>query len=58
MSLYTDELRPYSRILKKRLAEHGFKITEAKEIDTGRLRVLCEDKASLNVKSEEGGEWS
>jgi len=59
ISLYADELRPYSRILKKRLAEHaGFKESEAKDFDAERLRVLCEASVNLNVRSEEGGEWS
>mmetsp|Transcript_86255 Transcript_86255/g.171263 ORF Transcript_86255/g.171263 Transcript_86255/m.171263 type:complete len:738 (+) Transcript_86255:71-2284(+) len=58
-SLYNDELRPYSRILKKRLVEHSdlpeFKV---KNIDEGRLRALCEESAQLHVLKEEGGEWS
>jgi len=59
ISLYADELRPYSRILKKRLAEHaGFKESEAKDFDSERLRVMCEANVNLNVRSEEGGEWS
>jgi hypothetical protein len=59
VSLYDDELRPYSRILKKRLAEHaGIQETEAKNIDVDQLCAQCEGSVHLNVTNEEGGEWS
>ena len=58
-SLYDDELRPYSRILRKRIAEQsGSRGTGAKDCDAGRLRALCESFKSLRVEPEAGGEWS
>lgn len=54
-SLYADELKPYGRILKKRLAEQG--ANNGKEVELGQLRRLCESDSSLRVASEEGGEW-
>jgi len=58
-SLYNDELRPYSRILKKRLAEqHNIKVEAGSDCDSDGLRSLCESSASLRVETEDGGEWS
>mmetsp|Transcript_24614 Transcript_24614/g.47978 ORF Transcript_24614/g.47978 Transcript_24614/m.47978 type:complete len:476 (-) Transcript_24614:97-1524(-) len=56
-SLYDDELRPYSRILRKRIVEHSQDV-EVKDCDAGRLRALCEACPSLRVEPEDGGEWS
>jgi len=56
-SLYDDELRPYSRILRKRIVEHSQDV-EVKDCDAGRLRALCEACLSLRVEPEDGGEWS
>jgi len=57
-SLYTDGLRPYSRILKKRLAEqHNIKVEAAKGFNSHALRALCESSASFRVETEDGGEW-
>lgn len=58
-SLYQDELRPYGRILRKRLSErceatgHG----EA-DIDVQHLRSACISCACLQVHAEDGGDWS
>jgi hypothetical protein len=59
-SLYADEIRPFGRILRKRLAElataagsHG-----AAEMDVRQLRALCEACPSLYITTEDGGEWS
>jgi len=58
-SLYNDELRPYSRILKKRLAEqHSIPAGAMKDSDSDGLRALCESSTSLRVETENGGEWS
>jgi len=60
VSLYDDELRPYSRILRKRIIEQS----EARGIvgadcDAGRLKTLCESMGGrLRVQPEDGGEWS
>jgi len=55
-TLYADELKPYGRILRKRLAERN--VNAGKEVDLGMLRKFCEGDAQLRVASEEGGEWS
>merc|ERR1711998_424311 len=55
-TLYADELKPYGRILRKRLAERN--VNSGKEVDLGLLRQFCESDAKLQVGSEEGGEWS
>jgi len=58
-SLYDDQLRPYSRILKKRLAEqHSIKTEAIKDLDSDGLRLRCESSAFLRVDTEDGGEWS
>jgi hypothetical protein len=56
LSLYDDELKPYGRILRKRLAEQG--VNTGKEVDLVQLRRFCEQDKALCVESEEGGEWS
>lgn len=60
-TLYADGLKPYGRILRKRLGER----VEARlcaptplSFDTSRLRVRCEACAWLQVVDDEGGEWS
>jgi hypothetical protein len=55
-TLYADELKPYGRILRKRLAERN--VNSGKEVDLAVLRKFCESDANLQVGSEEGGEWS
>jgi len=58
-SLYDDELKPYGRILRKRLAEHaGAGGCPAQEVDGARLRVMCEGCRRIRVEAEDGGEWS
>jgi len=55
-TLYADELKPYGRILRKRLAERN--VNSGKEVDLGLLRKYSESDVQLQVASEEGGEWS
>eukprot|EP00747_Dinoflagellata_sp_TGD_P094565 gnl/TRDRNA2_/TRDRNA2_166161_c0_seq1.p1 gnl/TRDRNA2_/TRDRNA2_166161_c0~~gnl/TRDRNA2_/TRDRNA2_166161_c0_seq1.p1 ORF type:complete len:711 (+),score=96.92 gnl/TRDRNA2_/TRDRNA2_166161_c0_seq1:198-2135(+) len=57
-SLYDDELIPYGRILRKRLAEYAPSTRANPEVDAGRLRALCLASASCSLREEEGGEWS
>lgn len=60
-SLYDDELRPYGRIVRKRLAELALAsrgTAAGQESDLGRLRATCERCGAIRVQSEEGGEWS
>jgi hypothetical protein len=67
-SLYNDGLRPYSRILRKRLVEQAQEAqaemlgedgaNNVKDCDAGKLRALCEASLQLNVETEDWGEWS
>lgn len=58
-ALYADQLKPYGRILRKRLEERdaaaGRSITE---FDGTSLKALCESCRALRIESEEGGDWS
>jgi len=57
-SLYRDELRPYGRILRKRVSE---RVAAAGlgtgEVDAKWLLDLCESCPALLVRSEKGGDW-
>lgn len=55
-SLYADKLKPYSRILRKRLSE--LSATSALAADNARLRGRCQECHMLLVQEEGGGEWS
>jgi len=58
-SLYADQLRPYGRILKKRLEERAAAAgLKADELDAARLKAACQSCSRLLVGSEEGGDWS
>jgi len=59
-SLYDDELKPYGRILRKRLAERATAagVAAAGEPDLVALRAACVASSWVNVESEDGGEWS
>lgn len=59
-SLYDDELKPYGRILRKRLSERAIAagVANAGEPDLAALRAACVASSWLNVESEDGGEWS
>lgn len=58
-SLYEDQLRPFGRILRKRLAERSESCGEsAAEVDLVQLRRSCDENTQLSVSREEGGEWS
>eukprot|EP00928_Gymnodinium_smaydae_P079461 TRINITY_DN63383_c0_g1_i1.p1 TRINITY_DN63383_c0_g1~~TRINITY_DN63383_c0_g1_i1.p1 ORF type:complete len:582 (+),score=102.90 TRINITY_DN63383_c0_g1_i1:97-1746(+) len=59
-SLCEDELRPYGRILRKRLGEfaeeEGKKASNICEV--GRLRTLCEENSKLRVEPAGEADWS
>eukprot|EP00746_Dinoflagellata_sp_MGD_P162719 gnl/MRDRNA2_/MRDRNA2_90404_c0_seq1.p1 gnl/MRDRNA2_/MRDRNA2_90404_c0~~gnl/MRDRNA2_/MRDRNA2_90404_c0_seq1.p1 ORF type:complete len:582 (+),score=105.31 gnl/MRDRNA2_/MRDRNA2_90404_c0_seq1:87-1832(+) len=57
-SLYEDQVKPYGRILKKRLAEMALAngLGEV-EVDTYRLKQACLSCPWLNVQDEPAGEW-
>jgi len=59
VSLYNDGLRPYGRLIRKRLGEYAAQ--EGRGVvdgDLGRLRSLCESSVGVMVEPEEGGEWA
>jgi hypothetical protein len=58
-SLYSDGLRPYGRLVRKRLGEIASERGEAFcDGDLGRLRRFCELSRCLTVEPGEGSEWS
>lgn len=58
-SLYRDGLKPYGRILRKRLAEQSQAAgRSAVEADINNLRVVCEACPYLQVAEGEGGDWA
>eukprot|EP00441_Pelagodinium_beii_P028071 CAMPEP_0197660198 /NCGR_PEP_ID=MMETSP1338-20131121/50695_1 /TAXON_ID=43686 ORGANISM="Pelagodinium beii, Strain RCC1491" /NCGR_SAMPLE_ID=MMETSP1338 /ASSEMBLY_ACC=CAM_ASM_000754 /LENGTH=651 /DNA_ID=CAMNT_0043237501 /DNA_START=155 /DNA_END=2110 /DNA_ORIENTATION=+ len=58
-TLYADELKPYGRILRKRLAERAAAAGQGSvDVDIKRLKVACEGCTWLYVQAEEGGDWS
>jgi len=64
-SLYQDELKPFGRILRKRVAEfaaggigEGATADAAPDVDIKHLYAVCASSELLRVESEEGGDWS
>jgi hypothetical protein len=53
-SLYADGLKPFGRILRKRLLE----LCPGMGMDMAELRRQCESHERLEVQNESGGEWS
>merc|ERR1740121_2728769 len=58
-SLYRDQLRPYGRILRKRLAELA-QAAGHKDFDIGakELHAVCANCPWLRVEETEGADWS
>lgn len=58
-SLYGDQVKPYGRILRKRLAEMALaKGLGQIEVDPCRLRQACESYPWFHVQNENAGEWA
>jgi hypothetical protein len=65
-SLYHDELKPFGRLLRKRIVERhlanmvaeGVAIGKAPDVDVQHLRAVCEGCQQLVASPEEGGDWS
>ncbi|CAK0861907.1 unnamed protein product [Prorocentrum cordatum] len=68
-SLYTDQLKPFGRLLRKRVAEHAIGVLDGTSpaarlpeqlpnVDAKHLETVCRTSAGFHVKSEEGGDWS
>jgi len=57
-SLYNDQLKPYGRILRKRVAERMHESgLEVDDVDASRLKSVCEATEGLLVEPEGGGDW-
>lgn len=57
-SLYQDQLRPYGRLLRKRLNERGIAIgLDSGEAGIVYLREQCSRSAWLTLEAAQGGEW-
>jgi len=57
-SLYQDELKPYGRIIRKRLAERARAAgCRATDLDLKHLKAACSSCAWLSVEDEDGGDW-
>lgn len=70
-SLYADQLKPFGRILRKRIAEHASGAAVERlyvspgggpeplpDVDVTSLRAVCEACEFLHLEPEEGGDWS
>lgn len=57
-SLYQDRLKPFGRLVRKRLNERGIAIgLESGEAGLAHLRSQCEKSAWLTLECAQGGEW-
>eukprot|EP00434_Breviolum_minutum_P024799 symbB.v1.2.021902.t1/scaffold1923.1/size95945/2 len=64
-SLYHDKLKPFGRILRKRVAERAVvpafvpgSTTELPDVDVKHLKEICMECDALEIAPEEGGDWS
>ena len=59
-SIYADNMKPYGRLLRKRIAEHdGLGSSDRlPEVDLQHLRAICEASGELRMAPEVGGDWS
>lgn len=58
-SLYYDQLKPYGRILRKRLTDRGVAAGLASgEAGLVHLRSACSKSAWLKIEPAQGGEWT
>lgn len=59
-SLYRDQLKPFGRILRKRLDEEGIEVVglASGEAGLGQLKAICSACSWLHVEAEQGGDWS
>lgn len=58
-TLYADRLKPYGRILRKRLVERAAASGDGSvDVDIKHLKNICESCCWLYLQAEEGGDWS
>jgi len=58
-SLYAEQLRPFGRILRKRLGEiisNGS--VDGPDVDATHLRWVCDSSVQIRVEEESGGDWT
>ena len=57
-ALYQDELKPYGRILRKRLLDQDMAVGLASnEAGLAHLRTACEAVKELRIEPAQGGQW-
>mmetsp|Transcript_24962 Transcript_24962/g.63463 ORF Transcript_24962/g.63463 Transcript_24962/m.63463 type:complete len:547 (-) Transcript_24962:203-1843(-) len=57
-SLYEDQLKPYGRILRKRISEQSQAAGEEVDVSIKELRAMCESCTWLEVHDVEGADWA
>jgi hypothetical protein len=62
-SLHDDELKPFGRILRKRISELAVNATldnddNLPDVDIKHVQAVCEGSDRMKVQPEEGGDWS
>jgi hypothetical protein len=57
-SLYVEQLRPFGRIIRKRVGEFATGIRGTPDVDAKHLLRICKECPLIQVEQEEGGDWS
>jgi hypothetical protein len=57
-SLHDDELKPFGRILRKRIAEIAVNAGLDSDVAIKYVQAVCEASSLMKVAPEEGGDWS
>lgn len=55
--LYEDQLKPYGRLLRKRLVERGDVQLSSNDAGLAHLRSVCARSSKLHIQPAQGGEW-
>jgi hypothetical protein len=57
-SLYMEQLRPFGRIIRKRVGEFATGARGTPDVDAKHLLRICQECPLIQVEQEEGGDWS
>jgi len=57
-SLYMEQLRPFGRIIRKRVGEFATGVRGTPDVDAKHLLRICKDCLLIRVEQEDGGDWS
>lgn len=57
-SLYMEQLRPFGRIIRKRVGEFATGVRGTPDVDAKHLLRICQECPLIQVEQEEGGDWS